>query len=118
MTHPGHGQGEAEMTFQLFWPENTGAHAEAVNQVVFAWDQNYRDTVYMHLGHVATPLLMNPEAVRQRLESGNRLDVEPMGSFVMSRGRAEELWRALGQHLGLLAGSNPAAGNSGSRTND
>ena len=90
-----------ELKLQLAWPNNLGAQAQPVNQVVFTWDQNYHDMLYMYLGHVAQPLWLTDDVARQRAaEVGNTLAVEPKGVFVMGRARAEELWEALGKHLG------------------
>ena len=109
MANPGEAnEVELEVTFQLVWPENAGNRAVAVNQVVFAWDQSYTDMVYMHLGHAATPppRWVNLDVMQKRLAdaaegSGIELAVEPVGSFVLSRPRALELYRALGKHLGI-----------------
>lgn len=103
MTDSGEVQAEPPLELQLVWPEDVGAVAQPVNQVVFAFDQNFHDMVYMNVGHVPPPLWMSGDIAKERAaEIGNRLVVQPRGSFVMSRGRAEELWRALGIHLGLL----------------
>ncbi len=103
MTDPGEVPAEQQFELQLAWPDDVGAEAQPVNQVVFAFDQNFHDMVYMNLGHVPPPLWVSLEVAQERAaELGNRLQVHPRGSFVMSRGRAEELWRALGMHLGLL----------------
>lgn len=104
MTNPSQGD-EVEVEFQLVWPDGTGSHSVAANQFVFAWDQNLRNMLYMHLGHAATPLWVNPEIARQRAAAAGgkpiELAIEPVGSFVMDRDRAEELYRALGRHLGI-----------------
>lgn len=88
---------------QVRWPDDIGANAEAVNQVVFAFDQLISDVIYMYLGHVGPPPWVSPEVAQERLAAtGNTITIEPKGSFVLSRTRAEELWEALGKHLGKL----------------
>jgi hypothetical protein len=87
----------------LVWPDDIGANAAAVNQVMFANDQSIQDVVYLYLGHIAPPPWLTEGAAQQRLQAlGNTLPVTAKGSFVMSRTRAEELWLALGRHLGKL----------------
>ena len=86
---------------QVRWPDDIGANAEAVNQVLFSYDQTLTDVIYMYLGHIAPPPWSSPEVAQERLAAaGNSLDITPKGSFVLSRTRAEELWEALGRHLG------------------
>ncbi len=90
-----------EMKLDLVWPDEIGAQAEAVNQVLFAWDQAHRNVVYMYLGHVPPPPWLTEEVARERVAAmGHKVPVEPKGSFVLSLERAEELWAALGKHLG------------------
>lgn len=85
----------------LIWPDDIGANAEAVNQVIVAWDQNSQDVLYLYLGHVGPPPWLSPEIAAERLEANNgRLPVVKKGSFVLSRYRAEEMYRVLGRHLG------------------
>jgi hypothetical protein len=88
---------------ELVWPENVGADAQAVNQVVVSWDQNVQDVLYLYLGHVSPLPWLSSEFAEERLqELGNKLPVTPKGSFILSRTRAEELWTVLGRHLGKL----------------
>lgn len=74
-----------------------------VNKALFAWDEGMEDIVYMYLGHIAPPPWMTQEEVNARREEAQGIfPVEPQGSFVLSRRRAEELWEALGKHLGKV----------------
>jgi hypothetical protein len=103
MTEPTPQPGPETIEVQTIWPENLGAEAQVVNQAVFTWDQDSRDVVYMLLGHVAPPVWLSQETAQQRIaELGNAIPVQPRGSFLMSRKRAEDIWRALGKHLGKL----------------
>ncbi|WP_156765939.1 hypothetical protein [Mycobacterium sp. E342] len=88
---------------ELRWPDDMGTEAAVVNQVLFAWDQQLQDAVYMYLGHVAPPPWLTPESAQEGLaRMGNTIVIAPRGSFVLNRSRAEELWDALGRHLGKL----------------
>lgn len=106
MTQPSAGQpsdGPTSEEVELRWPDDVGADAEAVNQVLFTWDQNIEDMLYMYLGHVAPPPWLTPAIAAESMAStGGKLVVRPKGGFVLSRSRAEELWTALGRHLGKL----------------
>lgn len=94
---------EVLATVNIAWPDNIGSHATPVNQVLFARDQQFTDSVYMYLGLLAPPPWLTGEIAAQRVrEIGNVLPIEPKGVFVLSRSRALELWQALGQHLGVL----------------
>ncbi|MBM4516554.1 hypothetical protein GS876_23545 [Rhodococcus hoagii] len=77
-----------------------------VNQFAFTWDndmQGRQDGMYLLLGHIAPPMWIDAADARARIEAaGNQLAVRPRGAFFLSRGRAEELFRTLGQHLGEL----------------
>lgn len=93
----------AQYDLDLHWPSDIGAQAQVVNKALFAWDETQQDVVYMYLGHVAPPPWLTPEEAAERgKELGSKFPVEPQGSFIMSRRRAEELWEALGKHLGKL----------------
>jgi hypothetical protein len=88
---------------KVLWPETLAAEAQVVNQALFVCDQESQDVVYFVLGHVAPPLWLTPDAARERLgRVGNEIHVQPRGSFLMSRKRAEDMWEALGKHLGKL----------------
>jgi hypothetical protein len=88
---------------ELRWPDDVGADAQAVNQVLVSWDQEITDILYVYLGHVAPPPWLTGEIAQERLaEIGNQMKVTPKGAFVLSRSRAEELWSVLGRHLGKL----------------
>ncbi|MBF6515540.1 hypothetical protein IU421_14805 [Nocardia cyriacigeorgica] len=96
-------QVEHQIQLTAKWPEGAAGGAVPVNQAVFAWDQNQRDMMYMMLGHIAPPLWQSPEQAARRAEEMNgSIDVILRGSYVLSRQKAEEIWRALGTHLGLL----------------
>ncbi|HZE16813.1 MAG TPA: hypothetical protein VE197_14530 [Mycobacterium sp.] len=87
----------------LRWPDDMGVDAQPVNQVMFLWDQLITDALYMYLGHVAPPPWSSPEDAQESLATtGNKIYISPRGSFILSRTRAEELWEALGRHLGKL----------------
>src|SRR5690349_5428703 len=93
----------AALAVDVRWPDDIGANAEAVNQVVISWDQDVTDMLYLYLGHVAPPPWLSADIAADRLaQVGNRLEVTPKGAFVLSRTRAEEIWTVLGQHLGKL----------------
>ncbi len=109
MSHPGVEPSEPprtqtfEMKPDLRWPDDTGADAQAVNQVIVAWDQNNQDLLYLYLGHVGPPPWLTKAAAEERLsETQNTIPVVPKGAFVLGRARAEELWTILGRHLGKL----------------
>ncbi len=88
---------------QVRWPDDIGANALPVNQVVFSYDQLIPDVVYMYLGHIAPPPWLTPEVAAERLDLvGGSLPIAAQGSFILSRTRAEELWEALGKHIGKL----------------
>lgn len=88
---------------QVRWPDDTGTDSVAVNQVLFSFDQAITDVVYMYVGHVAPPPWPSSEIAHERLAANsNTLQIVPKGSFVMSRTNAEDLWQALGRHLGKL----------------
>ena len=88
---------------ELRWPDSVGADAQAVNQVLVSWDQDSTDLMYLYLGHVAPPPWLTEEIASERLDAlHRRLEVTPKGAFVLSRTRAEELWSAIGRHLGKL----------------
>jgi hypothetical protein len=88
---------------ELRWPDEIGANAEAVNQVLVAWDQEIPEVLYLYLGHVAPRPWLTPEVATERLaETGNHIDVTPKGAFAISRTRAEEIWTILGRHIGKL----------------
>ncbi|MDP7703245.1 hypothetical protein [Mycobacterium sp. TY815] len=92
-----------EKAIDVRWPDDMGANVEAVNQVIFAWDQASSDAVYMYLGHIGPPPWLSPDAAEERLAAaGGSLLVAPKGSFILGRDRAEEMWLALGRHLGKL----------------
>lgn len=104
MTDPGQAGSPTQVTTQysldLRWPNDTGARAQVVNKVLFAWSEGH-DLVYMYLGHVAPPPWLSQEEADDRSEEiGKKLPVEPQGSFALTLPRAEELWEALGKHLG------------------
>lgn len=88
------------------WPEDYAGQAQPVNQVVFAQpiplgDGGLDDGVYMLLGHLAPPIWLDPVAVTDGVQrTQGRFEIEPRGSFYLSRARAEEIWRVLGRHLG------------------
>jgi hypothetical protein len=93
--------GAEQFKLDLVWPDDVGAEAQVVNKIVFSYDENNQELVYMYLGHVAPPPWLTPEAAKERAkELGNKFPVEPKGSFIMSRQRALEMWLALGKHLG------------------
>jgi hypothetical protein len=99
------GEGDAEESFQipLAWPIDLASQAQPVNQALFAWDQDNREVVYMMFGHVGPPIWLTPDAAKQHAtQFGETLAVQPRGSFIMSRYRAEEVWNALGRHLGKI----------------
>ncbi|MFV9634858.1 hypothetical protein [Mycobacterium neumannii] len=94
-----------EDSAQLFpaWPLDAAAHAQVVNQAICAWDQGNREGVmYLTLGHVPPPLWLRQEEARQFAAENDSIEVQPRGSFAMSRAAAEELWEILGRHLGKL----------------
>ncbi|OZE80777.1 hypothetical protein CH304_16225 [Rhodococcus sp. 15-649-1-2] len=100
MTQPGQ-EAVGEFQVQTVWPADLAAQAQVVNQCLFAWDEANRDVVYMLFGHVAPPLFLTPETAHQYLEqNGAQIPIQPRGSFIVSRSRAEEIWEALGRHLG------------------
>jgi hypothetical protein len=86
----------------LAWPVDLASQAQPVNQALFAWDQDNHDVLYAMFGHVGPPLWLSPEQLQQFAESFQALAVQPRGSFVISRTKAEEIWDALGRHLGKL----------------
>jgi hypothetical protein len=107
MTQPSAGEPSPDEVMvdnvQVRWPDDIGANAEAVNQVVFSYDQLIPDVVYMYLGHIAPPPWVSPEVAAERLTAvGGTLPITAKGAFALSRTRAEELWEALGKHLGKL----------------
>jgi hypothetical protein len=107
MTHsgadPSGASSEEPREVEVRWPDDVGADAEAINQVLFAWDQNIQDALYIYLGHIAPPPWMSPDIAQESLDTtGNRIQIKAKGSFIISRTRAEELWVALGRHLGKL----------------
>lgn len=92
-----------DIQLQAIWPEDLAAQAQIVNQCVFTFDQDYPDVVYMLLGHAASPLWLSPEVAAERVQQfGTSIAIQPRGSFVIGRKRAEEIWQALGRHLGKL----------------
>lgn len=97
---PAHVEG-FNLASELVWPDDVGADAEAVNQFVVAWDQDLRDVLYLYFGHVAPPPWLSAEIATERIQAlGNQIAVQPKGSFMLSRTRAEQLWSVLGRHLG------------------
>ncbi|MCV7385379.1 hypothetical protein [Mycolicibacter longobardus] len=96
-------EGIEEFQVPLAWPVDLASQAVPVNQVLFAWDQENRDVVYAMFGHLGPPLWLTPEVARQHAaEFGEALAVQPRGSFILSRSRAEEIWTVLGRHLGKI----------------
>lgn len=72
-----------------------------VNQCVFTGDVQNEGLLYMLLGHVSPPVFLNAESAQTYFQqTGYQTAVQPRGSYVMSAKTAEELWRALGTHLG------------------
>jgi hypothetical protein len=105
MTDPGQPGGptqyDTQYNMDLVWATDAGAQAQVVNKALFAWDENQRDVVYMYLGHVAPPPWFSQKQAEEHAEAmHNKFPVQPQGAFLLSRRRAEELWEALGKHLG------------------
>jgi hypothetical protein len=110
MTNPAAGPPSSEepssdpqgVKIELVWPEDIGADAQPVNQVVVSFDQAVEEVVYLYLGHVSPPPWVSGDIGKRIQELGYKLPVTPKGSFILSRTRAEELWTVLGRHLGKL----------------
>jgi hypothetical protein len=94
--------GEDSVQLTPRWPLDAASQAQIVNQVVCAWDQGNRDTMYLVLGHIPPPLWLRQEDAMKFAAENDAIDVQPRGSFVMSRHAAEEIWDILGRHLGKL----------------
>lgn len=105
MTQPSEGSSKDDPiaeNIELRWPDDIGNNTEVINQVLFSWDQQIPDAMYMYLGHVAPPPWLTEELAREKLKDTKILPIIAKGSFLMSRTRAEEFWDALGRHLGKL----------------
>ncbi len=101
MSTPGEGKA-IEIQLQPKWPLDAASQAQAVNQVVCAWDQGGHDVMYLVLGHVPPPLWLTPGAAEEWASQNDSIDVQPRGSFIMSQKTAEDMWNILGRHLGKL----------------
>jgi len=110
MSEVGDNSTTVDFELQVLWPFDTVSEPQVVNQAAFSWDQQYRDTIYIAFGHIGPPLWLTPEARDKGIAElgGKFIPVTPRGTFAMSRGRAEEIWEALGRHLGKLP-PKPAA---------
>lgn len=84
------------------WPSDAASQAQVVNQVVCAWDQGNQDIMYLVLGHIPPPLWLRLDDAVKFAAENDTIEVQPRGSFVMSRCAAEEIWDILGRHLGKL----------------
>lgn len=97
------GEGDAkEFQLQPRWPLDAASQAQVVNQFICAWGQGNHEVMYLVLGHVPPPLWLSPAALEEWAAENDTIDVQPRGSFHMSKAAAEELWNILGKHLGKL----------------
>ncbi|WP_030934694.1 hypothetical protein [Streptomyces sp. NRRL S-646] len=96
MTDPSILQQRHSATLRVVWAEPEGA-AQPCNQfavtVGLPTQSGMPEAVYLTLGSVEPPLLFGTEAdVKQQLEStGGTLTVRPLGRYVFTRGRLDEL---------------------------
>lgn len=94
---------DATFEIPLAWPVDLASQAVPVNQALFAWDQDNREVIYVMLGHLGPPIWLSEEAAKEHTaQFGDAIPVQPRGSFIITRSRAEEIWGALGRHLGKL----------------
>lgn len=92
-----------EINLSTVWPSDVTSAAEVANQFLLAWDSPNQQGTYLLIGHLASPAWATPEQARRGAEELNgEIAVDPKGSFFLARDRAEELWVALGQHLGHI----------------
>jgi len=91
---------EGDFPIHLVWPEALGETAQVVNQFVIANDISDTGGVYLLLGHVASPVYLEPEVAKQRLEArGNSLPITARGAFYMTRRNLENLRTIIDNHL-------------------
>ncbi len=57
------------------------------------------DSIYILMGHVRPPLFTGPDDVERFIASKRRIDIDVRAEAFMTRERAEELWKFLGQAL-------------------
>lgn len=89
------------MQLRLSWPTTAADNPDLVNQFVVYTPDDDPGTTYILCGHAVPPVVLNPDDVRDVLtQLDGRLPVHPRGAFVMTRAKAEELHRVLGDHLG------------------
>ncbi|MGW2233122.1 hypothetical protein [Streptomyces sp. NPDC001759] len=85
---------------RVVWQDPEGA-AQPCNQFAVTLglptQAGVPEAVYLTLGNVEPPLLVGTvEEVREQLErAGGQLSVKPLGRFVLTRGRIDELIRVL-----------------------
>ncbi|EYR62160.1 hypothetical protein N866_11170 [Actinotalea ferrariae CF5-4] len=96
-----------DYSVRVTWPVDAAADALPVNQVAVLQGADTEfgpeGSVYLVLGHVAPPLIPDPLAAERFFTSGEAsLDVRVRAAVYLTRPRAMELYRSLGQQLEIM----------------
>lgn len=96
----------AAINFEVVWPNDSAAGAQVVTQFGILSDGGTPESpqpagLYLVMGDVAPPPWFT-DAARERgiVETKGQIHVQVRSAVYMTRVRAEELYEALGKHLG------------------
>lgn len=99
---------ETTAEVRIVWPVDASMDAVVANQFVVAdgpaigSGDGGDGSVYMVFGHVAPPVVVDPEQMRAYVEkNGSTLEIRIAAALVMTRARAAEVHAILGRHLGI-----------------
>lgn len=103
---------------ELTWGNVQDLPLNFVNQIVAqlgapAGPEQVPDGIIVILGHAAPPVIVgSEEAIQRQVDALSSVQVQPLGRFVMSRERAEELLQVLAQSVAqydeIVAGAKHA----------
>lgn len=100
---------------EVRWPLEQHIYPQHVNQFVLLDGPNLAsgapdETVYLMLGHFMPPVLFREGDLQRAMDaSGGTLNVNPIGSFVMSIDRLRELQGAISSHIATVDARNGRA---------
>lgn len=99
---------QPQQPIEVRWPSDSMATVHPINQFAVIEGAGTaigvpEGSIYLVLGHVAPPILTSQADLDALIADGGMLPVSAEGAFFMTRERAAELWRLLGERLGFTA---------------